>query len=189
MLKKNKLREWVPWEQRRSNPDIFYFREDRFIPNSPHPLLVYRSFFDKESDACENWLRKKFINHKWFPFSGLQPFDVPCYYVNTHIVLGVCAGEAKWQLGGTLGLTMVIEKGDVLVIPAGVALRNLESSADFKISAASSLDVIPKIRKEATSHLKDPGRIADISIPETDPVLGTGDGLLTIWLQTDTCSR
>ncbi|MCD2425876.1 hypothetical protein LQ567_24040 [Niabella pedocola] len=189
MLKKNKLREWVPWEQRRSNPDIFYFRKDNLIPNSPHPLLVYRTFFDKESDACENWLKKKFTAHQWFLFAGVPPLDVPFYYMNTHVVLGVCAGAAKWQLGGTLGLTMVIEKGDVLVIPAGVGLQHLESSADFKITGASALDVVPKIRKEASGNSKDPGRVADVPIPETDPVLGMDDGLLTIWLQADIHSR
>ncbi|WP_300597227.1 hypothetical protein [Niabella sp.] len=189
MLKKNKLREWVPWEQRRINPDIFYFREDRLIPNSPHPLLVYRNFFDKEYEACESWLKKKFVTNKWFPFSGLQFFDVAYYYINTHIVLGVCSGEAKWQLGGTLGLTMIIEKGDVLVIPAGVALRHLESSTDFKITGASSLDVTPRIRKETSGNSKDAEQIAGIALPDTDPVLGTDDGLLAIWLQADAHSR
>ncbi|MBO9595504.1 MAG: cupin [Niabella sp.] len=189
MLKKNKLREWVPWAQRRSNPDIFYFRKDHLIPNSPHPLLVYRNFFNKEGEACENWLKKKFAAHHWFPFAGVPPFDAIFYYINTHVVLGVCAGVAKWQLGGTLGLTMVVEKGDVLVIPAGVALQHLESSVDFKITGASALNVVPKIRKETSGHSKDPGHVADIPIPETDPVLGTDDGLLTIWLQADMPSR
>ncbi|MCF3111710.1 hypothetical protein LL912_23180 [Niabella sp. CC-SYL272] len=189
MPKKNNPREWVPWEQRRINPDIFYFREENSIPNSPHPLLIYRAFFNKTGDACENWLKKKFMINKWFPLPGVPPLDATFYYTNTHVVLGVCAGEAKWQFGGTLGLTMVIEKGDVLVVPAGVALRHLESGTGFKITGAASPGVVPKIRKVFSGHSKASGPITDVALPDTDPVLGTDDGLLGIWLQADPYTR
>ena len=37
----------------------------------------------------------------------------------------------KFSLGGDGGLTTELGKGDVVVIPAGVAHKNLGSSADF----------------------------------------------------------
>ena len=190
MLKKNKPHEWVPWELRRTNPDIFYFREDKHIPNSPFPLLIYRGFFDKEYYACEDWLKKKFISNKWFPAPALRIFNFTHYYSNTHIALGVCAGEAKWQLGGALGITTVIEKGDVMVIPAGVALRCLESSTDFNLVGAGSANVAPDIHNEKTRNRAHADRsIVNIPVPDNDPILGAKEGLQTIWTPVDSFSR
>lgn len=190
MFKKSKPHEWVPWELRRINPDIFYFKEDKNIPNSPFPLLIYRGFFDKEYEACEDWLQKRFSSNKWFPAPGLQVFGFTHYYINTHIVLGICSGEAKWQLGGALGITTSIEKGDVIVIPAGVALRHLESDKDFKIVGACSVNVVPEVQKERNGNLMyGHNYIAGVALPETDPILGPEDGQLTIWMPADSCSR
>lgn len=190
MLKKNKPHEWVPWELRRINPDIFYFREDKHIPNSPFPLLIYRGFFDKEYDTCEDWLKKKFLANKWFPAPALRILNFTHYYSNTHIALGICAGDAKWQLGGAMGITMVIEKGDVLVIPAGVAVRHLESGLGFDLVAACSVNVVPDVRNEKNSNRALADRaIADIPVPHNDPILGPKEGLQTIWTPVDSLSR
>ncbi|MGJ7032222.1 cupin domain-containing protein [Niabella hirudinis] len=190
MPKKQKPQEWVPWELRRTNPDIFYFKEDLRIPSSLLPLLVYRGFFDKEYGSCEGWLTKKFRSNKWFPAPALQAHDFTHYYANTHIVLGICAGEAKWQLGGRLGISTILEKGDVMVIPAGVALRCIESDADFKMVGACSVNVVPELRgnKPGNPNQADP-IIANIAIPDNDPILGPGEGLLTIWQPAETYLR
>ncbi|SDC00024.1 cupin domain-containing protein [Niabella drilacis] len=190
MPKKIKPQEWVPWELRRINPDIFYFKEDPQIPSSPLPLLVYRGFFDKEYDACEDWLIKKFRSNKWFPSPALGAFNFTHYYINTHIVLGVCAGEAQWQLGGTLGIITVLEKGDVMVIPAGVALRHLGSGTDLNLAGACSVNVSPELQRRQSGNRVHANRsIANIPTPDNDPILGPGAGLLTIWQPVDSCSR
>ncbi|WP_157558235.1 cupin domain-containing protein [Niabella aurantiaca] len=190
MLKKSNPHEWVPWELRRINPDIFYFKEDKNIPNSPLPLLIYRGFFDKEYEDCEGWLKNRFSSNRWFPAPRLQVFGFTHYYINTHLVIGVCSGEAKWQLGGTLGITTNIEKGDVVVIPAGVALRHLESEKNFKIVGAGSVNEVPRVQKEQSgNHAHGNNGIANIALPETDPILGPEESQLTIWMPADSYSR
>ncbi|MBZ4190471.1 cupin domain-containing protein [Niabella beijingensis] len=187
MLRKNKQNEWIPWELRRTNPDIFYFREDQQIPNSPFPLLVYRGFFDKDYAACESWLQKKFTANKWFPLPAFKIFDDTHYYSNTHIALGVCAGEAQLQLGGTLGITTTVEKGDVVILPAGVALRLIGSGSSFSMVAASSVKVPLEMHREQNGQAA--GSALHNIIPDTDPILGRKEGLQDIWQPVDTYSR
>jgi len=46
-------------------------------------------------------------------------------------VLGVCKGEPLLQLGGENGISLFIQQGDVLIIPAGVAHKNLGKENDL----------------------------------------------------------
>lgn len=182
MPKKKKTDEWVPWELRRENPDIFYFKEEDTIPNSPLPVLIYRGVFDKNYEPCEEWLIKKFVSNKWIYNQAHHVFRYCHYYSNTHVVLGICSGNADLSIGGTSGITARIEKGDVVIVPAGVGLQLADASKDFKLVGAYST-------KDTPTMMKDDGvgrALAEIQItatelPDLDPILGPEDGLLNIW--------
>ena len=51
-------------------------------------------------------------------------------------LLGVYSGTARVQLGGEGGMTHTIHPGDVIIIPAGVAHKNLGDSPDFGVVGA-----------------------------------------------------
>lgn len=56
------------------------------------------------------------------------------FHSNTHEVLSIYAGSAKLCFGGEANpsrVEVVVEKGDVVVVPAGVAHRLLEDLGDF----------------------------------------------------------
>jgi uncharacterized protein YjlB len=46
-------------------------------------------------------------------------------------VLAICRGQAKVQFGGSQGVTLTVQVGDVVLIPAGVGYENLGASADL----------------------------------------------------------
>ena len=63
-------------------------------------------------------------------------YDMHHYHSTAHETLGVYAGSARVQLGGDSGPVFEIRAGDVVVIPAGVAHKCIESSVDFRVVGA-----------------------------------------------------
>jgi uncharacterized protein YjlB len=86
------------------------------------------------------------------------------------------------QLGGEDGLKLAAGVGDVLVLPAGLAHKNLWSSHDFRVVGAyprgTTWDMNygkPGERPGADEN------IARVPLPENDPVFGAGGVLLNYW--------
>ncbi|WP_250123845.1 cupin domain-containing protein [Chroococcidiopsis sp. CCMEE 29] len=62
------------------------------------------------------------------------------YHSTAHEVLGISRGKAAVRLGGDArGQTFEVRAGDVIIIPAGVAHKNLDSSSDFLVVGAYPL--------------------------------------------------
>src|SRR5690606_3404988 len=56
------------------------------------------------------------------------------YHSTTHEALVVQGGSARLELGGPrIGETQKVERGDVIIIPAGVGHRALSRSSDFRV--------------------------------------------------------
>ena len=60
------------------------------------------------------------------------------YHSIAHEVLGLAAGEVRILLGDPSGQMTSLRAGDVVVIPAGVAHRNMGQSADLLFVRAYS---------------------------------------------------
>ena len=63
-------------------------------------------------------------------------FDYHHYHAKTHEVLAVIAGAATITIGGPHGRKLDIEKGDALILPAGVAHKNEGATEDFEVLGA-----------------------------------------------------
>jgi uncharacterized protein YjlB len=88
------------------------------------------------------------------------------------------------QLGGDEGLTTELEAGDVVVIPAGVAHKNLGSSSDLLVVGgyprAQDYDMKhgdPEEREAAEWN------VSEVPLPERDPVEGADGALHRAWPQ------
>src|SRR6186997_1642838 len=104
-----------------------------FPNNERLPVLIYRNvaeLHDKEKKAGKQ-LRKLFKNNNWKNSWRDGIYDYHHYHSITHEVLGVYDGKVTIQLGGPEGESVRLGKGDVIVIPAGVAHRNVKSDDDF----------------------------------------------------------
>lgn len=159
----------------------FYFQDDGKIPNSRYPVLIYKDCFSERGDAGAEWLEKRFAENDWKNSWRNGVYAYHHYHSNTHEVLGVYKGSALLQLGGEKGQKLKLSAGDVIVIPAGVAHKNLESK-DFAVVGA-----YPKGRSHDMNRGKQDERpqtdknIAAVPIPEYDPVEGIKGDLIRLW--------
>ena len=104
------------------------------------------------------------------------------YHSTAHEVLGICGGSGLVRLGGETGVTVTVQPGDCVVIPAGVAHKLLERTAGFLVvgayPAGQSCDVCygrPGERPRADR------RIESVPLPALDPVGGKSGPLLVLW--------
>ena len=67
----------------------------------------------------------------WHLADGI--FDYHHYHATAHEVLGCAQGWVQVRLGGPNGREARLNAGDVVLLPAGTAHRNLGHSADYRI--------------------------------------------------------
>lgn len=163
------------------DPIQLKFKDDGKFPNSKFPLLIYKNIFTFEHndpDHIESHFAKKNWTNSWR--DGI--FDYHHYHSVTHEVLGVFSGFATVQFGGENGEKVGLEEGDVVVIPAGVAHKCISASADFQVVGAypngSDYDIL---KGDESDRPKAEENIANVPIPDNDPVYGKMEGLLAIW--------
>jgi uncharacterized protein YjlB len=158
------------------------FEDDGVFPNSRFPLLLYPSAIAPEQTTPEA-METLFAANGWPPAWRYTVYPFHHYHSNAHEVLGIAVGNARLTLGGPKGREFDVRAGDVIVIPAGVAHRQLSKSTDFLVVGGyprgnESRDLL---RGEAGERPKADGRIAKVPLPESDPVTGAPGPLREHW--------
>ncbi|WP_347158189.1 cupin domain-containing protein [Pontibacter chitinilyticus] len=152
------------------------------IPNNPTlPLLVYQQVFENEADLVRQF-KEAFAANNWRGSWVNGVFDYHHYHSRSHEVLGVVAGAAILILGGPGAEEVAVKAGDMLVLPAGTGHCLKTASPDFKIVGAyppgqESYDICT----EQDNPEEKEKNIAQVPVPETDPVAGVGGPLLKHW--------
>jgi len=153
-----------------------------FRNNPDLPVLVYREVVAIDGDDPANAMEQHFHHNGWGYSWRNGIFNYHHYHSTAHEVLGLAAGTATVELGGTGGPRVEMQAGDVMVVPAGVAMRNIGSSPDLIAVGAyppgqawdlntGEPDDAPRVERN----------IAALPLPETDPVHGESGPLLTFW--------
>ena len=106
-------------------PQQFFVKDDGVFPNNSLPIILYPRVLDLPPLFPGVAIRKLFQRNDWGNNWKQGIYTYHHYHSITHEVLGVCKGETLLLLGGEQGISIYIEEGDVLVIPAGVAHINL----------------------------------------------------------------
>jgi uncharacterized protein YjlB len=174
----------VPFAELVREPRVltFLLQDDGMIPNSKRPLLVYEQALKLPARDPEAVFEELFAANSWSGswVNGIYSFHH--HHSTAHEVLGCFGGSATVQFGGPSGVTQKIHCGDVVIIPAGVAHKNLAASGDFGVVGA-----YPSGQRWDMCHGK-PGErpradenIARVPSPETDPVYGVDGPLLAHW--------
>ncbi|HSZ87036.1 MAG TPA: hypothetical protein VK787_13470 [Puia sp.] len=159
-----------------------YCVDDGIFPNSVLPALLYRNVLKLPFLFSGNFIKNIFERNNWSNAWKAGIFTYHHYHSNTHEALGVYRGKTKIMLGGESGSMIEIQKGDVLIISAGVAHKNLGSENQLGVIGA-----YPGGKKYDIKYgRKDERPEADINIqnvkvPETDPIWGAFLGLVKIW--------
>ncbi len=175
----------IELEQSVREPDVLarVLEDNGTFPNSQLPLLVYRrALVLPERDPAAAFERL-FAAHGWGSGwrNGIYPYHH--YHSTAHEVLGIYRGSAKVQFGGERGITCEVSAGDVLIIPAGVAHKNLGSSDDFGVVGAypegQDWDMNyghPDERPDADNNIK------RVPLPKMDPVYGADGPSAENWI-------
>ena len=162
----------------------FRFEDDGETPNNPRlPLLVYRAAFalEREKDPAVPFERA-FAAHGWGDGwrNGIYPFLH--FHTGTHEVLGIARGRATVEFGGAKGRRLSVEAGDVVVLPAGIGHQRIEASGDLLVVGAYPLNgSLDQKRPGEIDHRKAVANVADVPLPEMDPVHGKSGPLMELW--------
>jgi uncharacterized protein YjlB len=155
-----------------TDPETLLLPPGTKMPNSLLPVLIYR----KEAGSFD----ELFVANGWTGIWHDGVYDYDHYHSNAHEVLGVSGGWARLQLGGDEGRAVEVQKGDVVILPAGTGHRRIEKSNDFAVYGAyppgqDRYDILRDRSAEADL------RISKVPLPSTDPVRGAGGPLTQIW--------
>jgi uncharacterized protein YjlB len=159
------------------------FSDDgRFPNNALLPVLIYEKILQLPDHHAGKEVERIFKTNGWGNAWQNGVYDYHHYHSTAHEVLGVFQGSARIQFGGPSGKAILLEKGDVVVIPAGVAHKSIDVYDDFKCVGAyprgQTYDINTGTEEEHERALE---TIRSLPLPETDPVYGTDGPLLTNW--------
>ncbi len=166
------------------NPEIIkkLLKDDGTFPNSQLPVLIYKNAVTLPEEHAATIIEDIFKKNNWTNSWRNGIYDYHHYHSITHEVLGVYEGNTIIELGGAKGITQLIEKGDIIIIPAGVAHRNVGPETHFKCVGAypdgKDYDIKkgdPDDRPEADKNIK------KVPLPESDPVYKSNGPLVINW--------
>lgn len=158
--------------------------DDGTFPNNEKlPLIIYSQVLDlsqgNAASVMEQVLQANGWGNRWR--NGIYTYHH--YHSTAHEFIGIYRGTVKVELGGPeQGLEVDAKAGDVIIIPAGVAHKNLGASADFACIGAyppgQNFDM--NYGKEGERPQADKN-IKQVPLPETDPVYGKNGSLMKLW--------
>lgn len=164
----------------------FRFGDADEIPNNPRlPVLIYKHAVQSEggdAEAIARFFEETWPQHGWSAAWRWGVYDFPHYHSTAHEVLGVYRGHASLRLGHRSGATLVVQAGDVIVLPAGTGHQNLGASSDFHVVGGYPLGQEPDLlRGERSERPAADRRIASVPLPTGDPLSGEAGALMREW--------
>jgi uncharacterized protein YjlB len=158
------------------------FTDDGTFPNSHLPLLVYPKGIVPGSSDLVTFFEACFTRNGWPAAWRNGIYGFHHYHSTAHEVLGICRGRARVQMGGASGDVLTVTAGDAVVIPAGVAHKNLGASDDFLVVGAypegqswDMNDGSPGERPQTDENIR------TVRLPAADPLMGSAGPLTHHW--------
>ncbi|GKU83445.1 cupin domain-containing protein [Niallia sp. NCCP-28] len=162
-------------------PDItiFYFEKNGYIPNNPTlPVLHYKQVFQNNEDKMEMIITSNNWKNTWI--NGI--YDFHHYHSNAHEVLGILKGSGLLLIGGESGTKVIVNSGDILVLPAGTGHKKLSASIDFQVIGAYPDGQEFNLKQNTKEDIEGTGEeIKKALLPTKDPVYGEHGPLVKLW--------
>lgn len=161
-----------------------YANENRPFPNNSLPILYYKNALKdslEESYTAQDVLDLFASNgytNGWI--NGIHTDHH--FHSNTHEVLACVESEGRVQLGGTDGDVFPFRKGDILLLPAGVAHQKVDAEQGFRVVGAYPDDLSPDMQMgNADDYEAIRSRVANVDKPKTDPLTGSPGAVDEYW--------
>jgi uncharacterized protein YjlB len=156
--------------------------DGQFPNNALLPLLLYEKVLQLPEHASGQTIEEIFESNSWNNTWQDSIYDFHHYHSTAHEVLGVFRGSARVQFGGPAGVVQLLERGDVVIIPAGVAHKAIDLYDDFlcvgSYPKGQEYDLNYGHEHERAQAF---GNIRSLQLPKADPVYGQEGPLLTNW--------
>lgn len=169
---------------REVEPKSFMFADDGAVPNNPElPFLVYKQAvaLDPAYDPAAVF-EQLFGAHDWSQSWRNGIYDYVHYHSRIHEVLGIARGSARVRFGGDDGKELELAAGDVAVLPAGTGHQRLSASADLLVVGAYPPEgEYDECCGSFTEHGRARRAIAQVPLPQQDPVFGRKGPLTRLW--------
>lgn len=166
--------------------ETYRLSADKVFPNNAElPLLVYRQALAQTGRSAAGEVQRRIESNRWGGTWQNGVFAYHHYHSNAHEVLAVCAGSAEVQFGGPDGPVLSVTAGDVAVLPAGTAHKKIDASADFLVIGGypAGQEDYDLIRDDPSAKEAAEQRIANVPVPESDPVYGDDGPLGKHWVR------
>jgi len=152
------------------------------FPNSHLDVLVYKNVLDLPLLFAPKAIKNLFERNNWRNSWKDGVYTYHHYHSITHEVLGVYEGKSIIEFGGETGVKVEIEKGDVVIIPAGVAHKNMGEKDQVKCVGAypEGRDYDMNYGKPS-ERIKADENIKKLPVPALDPVFGSHGELQRYW--------
>lgn len=159
--------------------------ENKPFPNNELPILYYEDVLNdvlEDSYTADDVL--KFFENNGYTngwIGGIK--DRHHFHSNAHEALACTEGEVTVQFGGQNGEMRTLRKGDVVLLPAGVAHKKLDATQGFEIVGAypSNGDDFDFQYGDASDYEAIKENIHNVSTPLTDPVTGDPGDMDEYW--------
>ena len=150
-----------------------FLRDDGEFPNnSEHPVIIAQSAFDGILEEGKNLITQ---HNMWTSPWVWGIFSYHHYHSTAWELLLCVQGEATIQLGGPSGPTVVVKQGDLVLVPPGVAHKQLADEGGFSLlgsypKSGCSGSTVDTLRGAPTDQQR--ANIIACQAPTTEPVLG-----------------
>ncbi|WEK06093.1 MAG: cupin domain-containing protein [Candidatus Devosia phytovorans] len=144
------------------------------LPNSRLPLLVHRNAVPGggEESVMARLRSNGWLNNWRYP--GIYTYHH--FHSTTHECLGCARGRMEVVLFGEGGVTVRVEAGDIIVLPAGVSHCMTEKSGDIQMVGGypdgRDWDNCQQDKLTIDLHREAAKRIMMLPIPPRDPATG-----------------
>ena len=153
-----------------------------FPNNRRRPLLVYQGAVASPAATQPAIYERLFAANGWGGSWRNGVYGYHHYHSTAHEVLGVYAGRAEVQFGGDTGPVLAVAAGDVVLIPAGVAHKNVGASADFRVVGAYPRGQRPDLLTGQPGERPHPdAQVEQVAMPDADPVYGPEGWVVQAW--------
>jgi uncharacterized protein YjlB len=156
--------------------------DGQFPNNGLLPLLIYQKAVTDGQIQSARLTIELLETNGWVNAWENGVYDYHHYHSMAHEVLVIIEGSARLQFGGPTGVALLVEVGDTVIIPAGVAHKAIDLYDNFKCVGAYPLGQEYDIKKGEEGERDEAIRnIKSVPLPSTDPIFGIDGPLLHNW--------